>query len=154
MGRIEKKKGKINYKGIIAILLVIAIAVAIIIFATKKNDNPQEQSGQETYEQTEDGSKYNKSEKLQETKTFYGYEISNIGLSEIEGQTTFNAKIKNVTDKAIGNESIYIVFKTKSGEELYKMQVYVTELKPGKSINVNSSITKEVVESYDIEIVK
>lgn len=154
MGRVEKKKSQLNYKGIVAILILIAIIVIIIMFATKKKDNNKPQEIQDTYEQNEDGAKYNTSEKLQEEKTFFGYQIYEMKLSEIEGKTTFSAKLKNTTENVIGNESLYIVFKSTTGEELYKMQVYVTEIKPGKSIDINSNITKEVVEAYDIEIVK
>ena len=34
------------------------------------------------------------------------------------------------------------------------MEAYISEIKPGKSININSKITKAVVDAYDIEIKK
>ena len=151
MGKTQNKKSKLNYRGIIAILVIIAVIVAIVIFATRK-DKENEQPPVETYKTEEDGAKFNTSEKLQETKTFDGYEISAIDLNEIDGKTNFTAKIKNVTDKTIGNKSAYIVFKTQSGEEIYRMQVYLSEIQPGKTINVNSKLTVNVVESYDIEL--
>lgn len=156
MGRVENKKSNLNYGRIMAAILILAIIVAIVVLITRKkdNNNEQPQAPVETYEQQEDGTKYNTSTKLQEAKTFDGYEISAMELKEIEGETTFSAKIKNVTEESIGNESIYIIFKTQSGEELYKMEAYVSEIKPGKSININSSITKDVVEAYDVELKK
>lgn len=153
MGKKQQNKGKLNYKIIIAIIVIIAIIIAVVVIAKSKKNNVEQQQ-EETYKTTDTGTKYNTSTKLQETKTFEGYEISNIGLSETEGEVDFSAKIKNVTENSIGKESIYIVFKTQSGEELYKMEAYISEIKPGKSININSKITKEVVEAYDIEIKK
>lgn len=147
----EQKKGKRNYRGIIAIILLIAIIVIIVIFATRKNEK-QDEPQQETYGTTENGEKYNTSEKLQGTKTFDGYEISNIYLKEEAGENIFTAKIKNVTENSIGNKPIYIVFKNETGEELYKMQVYISEIKPGKSTNISSKIAKDVVGAYDIEL--
>ena len=73
-------------------------------------------------------------------------------LKEEEGETVFTAKIKNVTQNSIGGKTIYIIFKGKSGEELYKMQTYISEMKPGKSTNISSKITKNIVEAYDIEL--
>ena len=32
------------------------------------------------------------------------------------------------------------------------MQVYLSEIQPGKTINVNSKLTVNVVEAYDIEL--
>ena len=140
---------------IIAIIVIIAIIIAIVVFATRKTtNNNEEQTPTETYKTEDDGTKYNTSTKLQETKTFEGYEISNIGLKEKDGEVDFSAKIKNTTQNSIGKESIYIIFKKQSGEELYKMEAYISEIKPGKSININSKITKAVVDAYDIEIKK
>ena len=147
----QSKKKKINVKGIIVLLLIIAIIAVVVVLVTRKGNN-QEQAPVETYKTEEDGAKFNTSEKLQETKTFNGYEISGIDLNEIEGETNFVAKIKNVTDKTIGNKSAYIVFKTQSGDEIYRMQVYLSEIQPGKSININSKIAVDVVEAYDIEL--
>lgn len=154
MGKKPQKKGKLNYRGIIAIIVIIAIIITIVIFATTRNKNNEEQPQEETYKTEEDGTKYNTSTKLQETKIFEGYEISNIALSETDGEVDFSAKIKNTTQNSIGKESIYIIFKKQSGEELYKMEAYISEIKPGKSININSKITKAVVDAYDIEIKK
>lgn len=154
MGKKTQKKGNLNYRSIIAIIGIIAIIVAIVLIVTTKNKKNNEEQQVETYQTTDTGTKYNTSKKLQETKTFEGYEISNIALSETEGEADFSAKIKNVTENTIGKESIYIIFKKQSGEELYKMETYVSEIKPGKSININSKITKDVVEAYDIEIKK
>ncbi len=153
MAKKKQKKSKLNYRGIMAIIGIIAIIVTIVIFATTKNKkNNEEQPQEETYKTEEDGTKYNTSENLQGTKTFGGYEISNMYLKEEEGETVFTAKIKNVTQNSIGGKTIYIIFKGKSGEELYKMQTYISEMKPGKSTNISSKITKNVVEAYDIEL--
>lgn len=148
----KKRKFKLNYRGVLAIIVIIAIIVVIVIFATKKNKKEENLPPVETYKTEEDGTKFNTSTKLQETKTFSGYEISNIALKETEGEAEFSAKIKNVTESPIGNKSIYIVFKTQSGEELYKLEVYLGEIKPGKSTTIGSKITKSVVEAYDLEI--
>ncbi len=153
----EKKKQKnvrLNYKGIIAIMVIIAIIIAIVIFVIRKNKkNDEKQLPIDAAYTTEDnGTKVNTSTKLQEIKNFNGYEISNIELKETNGEAEFSAQIKNVTQSSIGNKSIYIVFKSQSEEELYKMQVYLGEIKPEKSTRINSKITKSVIDAYDIEI--
>lgn len=154
MGRTEKKKSNLNYGKILAIIVVIIISV-IIVVATRRKDVTQDQQPQvETYKEEEDGTKFNTSEKLQETKVFENYEISNTAISKKDGETQFSAKIKNVSDTVIGNESVYIIFKSISGEELYRMEVYLSEIQPGKSTTINSKITIDVVESYDIELKK
>ena len=149
--RKTEKVEKLNYKLIITIIVVIAI-IALVVVLVNKNKKKEEPTPIETFETMDNGEKYNTSEKLQETKTFEGYEISNISLKEIDGENYFNAKIKNVADQAIGNKSIYIVFKAQTGEDIYKMQVYVGKIEPGKSTNVTSKITKDIIGSYDVEI--
>ncbi len=153
MAKAPIKKKKINIKGIVAILVIIAIIVSSIILLTKKGTKEkQDQAPVETYKTEDDGTKFNTSEKLKETKNFNGYEISNIVLKEIDEEVEFSAKIKNVTQNSIGNKSIYVVFKTQSGQELYKMEVYLGEIGPEKSTTINSKITKDVVGAYDIEL--
>lgn len=151
MEKKKQKRGKLNYKGIIAIIVLIAIIAVIVVLATRKG-KMEEQPQTQTYGTTENGEKYNTSENLQGAKTFDGYEISNIYLKEEAGENIFTAKIKNVTESSIGNKPIYIVFKGQTGEELYKMQVYVSEIKPGKSTSISSKITKDIIEAYDLEI--
>ena len=150
----KQKKFKLNYRRVIAIIIILAVIIMAVVVITKKTKKQEEQQPEQQYYTTDGESKYNNSEKLQETKNFEGYEITKIGLNEIEGETYFNAKIKNTSNKSIGNELIYIIFKTKTGQEIYKMQVQIDELEPGKTTNINSKITKDVVGAYDIEITK
>ena len=149
--RKQKKQKKSNYKFVLAIVLIALIIVAVVLIV-KNNKNEKNNNNVQNYETMVDGTKFNNSESLKQTKTFGQYELSNADLQERDGEVQFSAKIKNISDKATESKSIYIVFKSQSGEDIYKMQTYLTEIQPGSSMNINSKITKDVINAYTIEI--
>lgn len=153
MAKKESKQAQGKRRLAILILILILVIVAVVLIVNK-NKKPQNQPENPTTVQEEGGSKTNISEELKKEKTFFGYQVSNTVLKEAEGEATFITTLKNTTENTIGNESIYIIFKSKTGEELYKMEVYVPAIEPGKTLDLNSTIAQNVIDAYDIEIAK
>jgi len=96
-------------KRLILILIAILVVVLIIGLFIKKNRN--EENGVQSQQNTatdekfvqvlEDGTKLNKSSKLNETKNVEGIEISNIQFTYKDGQTVLLADVTNNSGKAI-----------------------------------------------------
>ena len=100
-------------------IIIIAIAIIlIIILLVVKNSNKEEEPQQPLPQQQEnvtnnveeeyvnvqgDGTKVNISDKLAETKTIDGLEISNIQLTEKDNVSLILADVKNPTNETKGN---------------------------------------------------
>ena len=102
---------KTSKKNLILLLIVVVLVIIIMIFfvvmnrkgkdtnenVVENNDtNFTDQEGEtQFYEELEDGTKVNTSEKLKETKILNGLEIKNIQLTNKNNQSMLLAEIEN-----------------------------------------------------------
>ena len=165
-----------NKKYLIGILIVILIIVCIFIFIninkgneennfnnanTTQTDNSNSLSEENTnnineeFVQTLDnGVRVNTSDKLHETKSIDGLEISDFTLTQRDNTTLLLGTIKNVSSSTKGGYPIDIKVIDKDNQELITISGYINELAPGETSQLNVSTTLDYVNAYDFEITK
>ncbi len=150
---------KANEKKMILILIIISVIIISILAIIKNNEedeteNETNQIEEEYVNVLEDGTRLNESEKLHETKTFDGLTISNFQLTEKDNMTILLGTITNNTEETRGGYPINIKVIDKNGNEIITVGGYIGEIKPGESMQLNSSATFDYANAYDFEITK
>lgn len=156
---------------IIVLIIVIVLIVGLIIWRnnTQSDENTTNTTGETTdngtetiveenkepekYTQvSEDGSKVNISTKLNETKDVDGFEISNIQLTMVGGETLLYASVKNNTGKDADVTPIDITFLDDEGNEMITFGGVIGDVKSGESVDLNAGTTLDFANAYDIKI--
>jgi len=146
------KKSKI-YILIAVIIVTFAILSSIALFLYINSKNEQDIKQNDNYSSLlEDGSKINISKKLNENKKFDGLDITDIKLTEKGQLTKLTATLTNNTEEKKGDYTVNIIFVDSNGNELSKMGTYIKLLMPGESTLLNSSVTFDYSNAYDIII--
>ena len=119
------------------------------------NDGEQEDEEEEKYVSvSDDGTKVNISEKLSETKTIDGIEITDIELTENGNVTQLLATMTNTSDETQGGYVAVLTLLDEDGNVLLEMSPYIAELEPGESTTLNTSATFDYANAYDFTIEK
>ncbi len=159
------KKSKVTRKSIflfgIVIILILIITI-IVLGITKNNSNDNENSNnaggsstvkKESYvEEMEDGSKINKSSKLNEAKKIDGLTITNIQLTTKDGMTTLLADVINNSGAKTNLKTVNITLVDKDGNELTKLVGVINGLEVGASTELNIAMTSDYVNAYDFKV--
>ena len=152
-------------KRLILVLLII-LAIVVIIYVVRQNQNKGENGTgvtdtqqiaktEDTYTETlEDGTVLNTSEQFNETKTYNGLEISNIQYTEKNGMTVLLADVKNTSNTAHSLELVKIIVEGKNGEDMAVMNSIIGDVGPGETIELNASMTGNIVNARDFRIEK
>lgn len=139
---------------VIAIIIVIIIIIGVKIFYKKDShdDVLEPEVNQEFVEVLENGTKLNISDKLKETRKIGDYEISNIQLTEINGETQLLADVKNIGSTISEIKTIDIILYDKQGNELSTFKGLIGGTAPGETEQLNSSVTDNLANAYDFRI--
>ncbi len=142
-------------KRMIVILLVIMILV-IIMAMVRSNKNKEEniEVKEEFIDVLEDGTKMNTSDKLHETKTIDGMEITNFQLTEKGNVTLLLGTVTNISNTIKGGYPVNVKILDKQGNEIITAGAFLGTLEPGKSMQFSSSITFDYANAYDFSITK
>lgn len=144
----------------IMILIGISVLIIIILMFVGKWTNKKKEEGriheesslQEDYTKKEGNIVINTSEKINENKKTEEFEISNVNLKEVNGETILSARVKNNTaekqEKFLGN----IVLLDKENKGIVRIPVRISETKAGETIEIEASITGSYVNAYDYRI--
>lgn len=157
----DKKNG--NSKRIVIFIIVFGVIIVILgtIFRLKngyKNGNiSNNEITNETlgeFEQIDNkGKKTNTSIKLSENKEFKGLKISNITLTEENGETMLIGEVENISEENMKEfMTIDVKFVDKDGNELGTLTGIIKPLQAGEKTELNSSITTDLANAYDFEI--
>jgi len=153
----------------IIIIVVTGIAFAGKIFNKKDNANTGPSIPIVNFRTLEDGTKLNISPKLNMPKQFEGLDITSIQAtcvhpqstsevknSLIKGRTNLIATVTNNTEETLGGYFVNIIFVDEKGIPIsdFKMFAEIIELAPGETTQLNSSITENLINAYDIKIEK
>lgn len=160
----QKKKGEMKMKkntklmtGIV-IAVIIAIVLAIIIVNQNNEEKTTRQAEKDTEEKyvelLEDGTKVNKSTKLQETKKIDGMEIKDFQITEKDNVTVLIGTITNKSNEKKGDYPVDIKILDDKGNEIITVGGYIGELEPEESTQLNCSATFDYANAYDFEITK
>ncbi len=152
---------------ILVIIAVIAIAVFVIVRREDASGMQQNAGGQtsqsgqmgeankdsDLVEKLKDGTKLNISDKLSETKTFGNYEVSNIQLTEKNGESLILADVKNIGSTKMEMKFADIKLVDKEGNEITTLQAVIGEVEPGATVQLQVSATTDFSDAYDFSIV-
>lgn len=160
-----KKRKSIN--GMIILLIIIAIITIMIVYINKnqsenlsntgnvKNEIVEENKLTEEFVQIlEDGTKYNTSDKLKETKKFEDFEITNLQLTEKDNVTLLLGTITNVGKTKQGGYPINVKLVDKNGNEIITIAAIIGELEPGESMQLSTNVVENCANAYDFIISK
>lgn len=145
-------------KIILGIIFIVIIAIIIYFIINKKTNDIDinkypDINGTENIQKNDNGSSENISNKIKEDKGYDGYKISGATLTYNNGVTTFKAIIKNVSKGDLIGGLIDIVLLNKQGEEVSKISTYIRNLKADEVMEIDASITQNVVNAYDYKLV-
>ena len=148
-------------KIIATIMIIIVIAMVITIMLRFRNRKSTENirtveeqiiPKEEFVDKLEDGTRINSSDKLHETKTFDGLEISDFQLTEKDNMTVLLGKITNNANTKKGGYAVNITVLDKDRNEMTTVVAYIKELQPGESTTLNVSSTFDYANAYDFTI--
>ena len=145
---------------LLILVIVSALIITIIWFATRNKENNNVGGTTENVEQGEftkveaDGTIVNTSEKLKQTKENLGFSITNINFVKKGNETILTARVTNNTGAEQGSFFGKIVLLDKSGKEIGRIPVMISETQNGEAIDVETSITESYANSYDFRLEK
>lgn len=146
----SQEKRNLIILGIISIVIII-----ILVNVRNKSNEKSKQQNEEPYVQVlEDGTKLNTSSKLNTDRQLDQFQISNIQLTNQNGQTVLLANITNTSQTATEVTPVDIIILDQNGETLTSIIGVISPLKPGQSTQLNTGITSDYANAYDIQIVK
>ena len=157
----NEKKSVSNLYLYIAIAIIVITTILIIVIALNNKDKNngginQIRSGPTNEEFTvydNEGTKVNISEKFKESKEIEGLSLSNIQLSENNGQTTLIAYVTNNTGKEFSDPfDVNLKLLDKDGQEIVTLPAIIPSLKPEETKSFSSSITEDCSNAFDFRI--
>lgn len=153
---------KSSEKKMILILVIVAIIIIAVLVKVRNSKNggtgadntiaEENTVVEEFVEVLEDGTKLNVSDKLSETKTFGNYEISNIQLTEQNGQSLILADVKNIGATKTDVVLIDITLLDKEGIEITTIGGIIGDIEPGATVQLNASATTDFANAYDFTV--
>ena len=148
-------------RGLLILILVVGVLVTIMLVSINKKNKTNIASGQvgnnvvneENYvEVLDDGTKLNVSDKIKETKTIEGLEISNVQITEKNNLTQILGTVRNTLSVKQEGFLANLSIVNSKGEELTKVQVYIGPLEPGASRQLNTMAVFDYTNAYDLKI--
>lgn len=151
-------------KRMLLILVIVSVLIITIIWLAtrnKENNNVGEiGKSTENVEQGEftkvesDGTIVNTSEKLKENKENVGFSITNINFVKKGNETILTARITNNTNSNQDSFFGKIILLDKSGKEMGRIPVMISETQKGEAIDIETSITESYANAYDFRLEK
>lgn len=153
---------KSNEKKMILVLLIILfIVIGIRIFSGKKNsnnvnennNNVQTSQKEEKYvEYLDDGTKVNTSKALSKERKLGDLKITNITLSNQNGQTVLLADVENTGKSNSEQKLVSVTILDKDGNQLITLKGLIIALKSGEKTQLNIGVTSDFSNAYDFKI--
>lgn len=165
MGK-KAQKGKMgkSEKRLIVILAIITVVVIVIAIVVSNNKNTENrttkiidtpsQEEEEFVSQLDDGTRLNTSDKLHETKTIDGMEITDFQLTEKDNVTLLLGTVTNTSSTTQGGYPVDVKIVDQQGNEIITIVAYIGSLEPGESTQFNTSATFDYANAYDFSITK
>ena len=120
----------------------------------KVDNEPKEEEIYEEYvAKDSNGNKVNISEEVKKEKTYGSLVFKNMQITNDGKQTVFLGNVTNISEEETGMTEIDIIVMDKEGNELGKVGGLIVPLKPGESMQFNSSSQLDYANIYDFKIV-
>lgn len=139
------------------LILFLIIIICVNVGKNKKNTDivKTDEVEEEKYvDVLSDGTKLNKSEKLNNEKNVDGLVFTNIQLTNKSGQTVLLADVKNTNKTSTSMMLVDVIILDKNGNELGKVGGIISPLETGETTQFNTGMTKDYANAYDFKIVK
>ncbi|MCI8481731.1 MAG: YcfL family protein [Clostridia bacterium] len=143
----------------IAIIGIIIIASLLIWKSTntKEELQPEKEEQQNTITEKyvtvlENGMKLNKSDKLNQTRSLNGIEISEIQLTYQDGQSVILATVRNTTNNDIDLTPVKITLYDDQNNILEEINGLISPVKKGESVQLNMGVGTDYANAYDLKI--
>ena len=164
---------KKSEKQMILVLIIVAVIIIAVLVnvrnsrqekvvdnstgntGTSVQTNPNKSGVTETeefVERLEDGTKLNVSEKLAQTKKVGNYEISNIQITEKNGESRLIADVKNTSNAKIGMKFAKLVLLDKEGKQITSTDAIIGDVEAGQTVQLIASVTTDFSNAYDFSI--
>ena len=118
------------------------------------NSSSNSSASQGEFTKNEGDKIVNTSEKLKENKEESGLLMTGISFEEANGETVLRATITNNTETVQASFFGNIVLLDKSGNEIGRIPVRVSEMQAGEIRDIEASITESYANAYDFKLVK
>ncbi len=141
-------------KRLIILVAIVVIILIIIVKVASSKDNNNETTKKSYAQLQEDGTMVNTSQKLAENKTYNGLEFTNIKFTNSSSATYLNADVKNTTQNSTKAQVVDVNILDEQGNVIATFVGQISALEPGESTIINSGITGNYVDAYNIEFVK
>lgn len=145
---------KPNEKRLIIILVAITLIVLGVSMLIKNNNKQEEQTNQNSQIIEQNGVKQNTSNKLKEAKKIDDLDITNIQITEENGEATITANIQNNTMQERKEFPMTIKVMNNKGEVIQEVGAYVGKMKVGETRGINASVNMNITDIYDINFQK
>ena len=137
---------------LIIVLILVLIIFGIFIVKNVTNNNHTTDIPKNDIENTENNvkiignnEKENISKSLNKTKTFEGFQVSNIHFTEKDGQDLFVADVTNVSKQNIEGYTFFkITFLNKNGGEIVTIPGMINPVKQNETVPLNATITGDL----------
>lgn len=130
-------------------IFVIGISLVLLVIMTgcgnKKNIDQNNQNNEVV-------DKENTNKEFNEDKNFGDYKIYNIKMHNNGEINIFTATLQNISENLTPEKLAHIVFMNDKNEEMYKMTIFIKALEPGQSIDINSNISVDVIDSNNFTL--
>ena len=110
------------------------------------------QEKEEFVQVLEDGTKLNISEKLKETKSIDGVEITDIQLVKQNGHTKLLANATNTTQVEKDTIGVNIIVMNKEKKEIGRIPGAISPLKAGETKQLNINTQDDYANAYDFKV--
>ena len=146
---------------ILTIILVgVIIIAALLMWKNARNNDekeilPQEDKVEEKYvEVLEDGTKLNKSNKLNQTKKVGELEVAGIQLAHSNGTSVILATVTNRSNQNTELTVVEVTLYDDKKNKLETVEGLIEPLKPGASTQLNMGVSADYANAYDFTIIK
>lgn len=144
---------------LILVLIGITVFMAILLYNSRKQKNPQQTQQEEplatTQEVVQEGNTtYNNREKVVADKQFGQFKVSNISVTEERGITTIRASVENSASTMQEEFPITIELKDEQNQTIQVVHAYVGRMQAGESRSIVASVNMDVTRIYDISFQK
>ena len=142
-------------KRMILILVLITIIMFVILMVVRNNgkNNNLTNNGQATQAglvKQENGTKQSVSSKLKEAKKIDNLDVTNINITEKNGEATITANITNNTNSNVKEFPIVVKTLNQKGEVIQEVGAYVGTIKAGETRAIHASVSMNIDEIYDV----
>ena len=136
------------------IVVIIIIGIVLILINKPKNEQKEDTNTEKYVEILQDGTKLNKSERLNKTRKLDELEIKDIQLTNKNGVSVLLATVTNLGNKDLEITEVKVRLYDENYNIMEEINGVISQTKPGESVQLNVAISEDYANAYDLTIEK